>query len=183
MASGAEAPPLRALAITSREVTVSWDEIAGVLELKAFAMGPQADGATWLNRVVCLQMMSGRLNAEETPALEQTVNRAVERLAALFPLAAPVGGASLPRKRQRERYSLRTSTEEMWSGRVAFIMPLCGFCVTVESPNDALAWFTIEGAGGTFEAQLWLSTFGLPQKRVTQLETQWHAQMQKILVR
>jgi hypothetical protein len=108
--------------------------------------------------------MSGRLNAEETPALEQTMNRAVERLAALFPLDAPVGGASLPRKRQCERYSLRTSTPEMWSGRVAFIMPPCGFYVTVESPNDALAWFTIEGAGETFEAQRWLSTYGLPRE-------------------
>jgi hypothetical protein len=128
-------------------------------------------------------VISGRLNAEEAPALEQTMNRAVERLAALFPLDAPVGGASLLRKRGCERYSLRTSTQEMWSGPVAFIMPPRGFCVTVESPNDALAWFTIEGAGGTFEAKLWLSTYGLPRERVTQLETQWHAQMQKILVR
>jgi hypothetical protein len=43
-------------------------------------------------------------------------------------------------------------------------MPPCGFYVTVESPNDALAWFTIEGAGETFEAQRRLSTYGLPRE-------------------
>jgi hypothetical protein len=36
-------------------------------------------------------------------------------------------------------------------------------------------------AGGTFEAQLWFSTYGLPQERVTELETQWAAQIKKIL--
>jgi hypothetical protein len=81
---------------------------------------------------------------------------------------------SLGKWREGATYSLRTSLGEVWAGRVAFIMPPRGFCVTV-------AWFTIEGAGGTFEAQLWLSTYGLPQERVTQLESQWHAQMQKIL--
>jgi uncharacterized protein YndB with AHSA1/START domain len=78
-------------------------------------------------------------------------------------------------------YSLRTSTGEVWSGRVAFIIPPRGFCVTIDSLNGALAWLTIEGAGGTFEAQLWFSTYGLAQERVTQLETQWNAQFQKIL--
>jgi uncharacterized protein YndB with AHSA1/START domain len=87
------------------------------------------------------------------------------------------------RLREGGTYSLRTSTGEVWSGRVAFIMPPRGFCVTVESLNDALAWFTIEGSGGTFEAQLWLSTYGVPQEHVMQLETQWNAQLQKILVR
>jgi uncharacterized protein YndB with AHSA1/START domain len=78
----------RVLAITEREVALSWDEIGGVLELKAFAIGPQ--------RVVSLRRMSWRLTAEETAALEQKVNRAVESLAALFPLGAATGGASLP---------------------------------------------------------------------------------------
>ena len=56
-----------------------------------------------------------------------------------------------------------------------------GFCVTVDSLNGALAWLTIEGAGGTFEAQLWFSTYGLLQERVTELETRWKAEFQKIL--
>jgi uncharacterized protein YndB with AHSA1/START domain len=78
----------RVLAITDREVTLSWDEIGGVLELKAFAMGPQ--------RVVCVRVMSWRLNAEQTAQLEQKLNRAVERLAAHFPDGAVGGDTSLP---------------------------------------------------------------------------------------
>src|SRR6202044_2338538 len=78
----------RVLAITSREVTVSWDEIGGVLELKAFSMGPQ--------RVVCLRGFSWRLKAEEMAEIEQKLQRALERLAALFPLSAAAGDATLP---------------------------------------------------------------------------------------
>jgi uncharacterized protein YndB with AHSA1/START domain len=76
------------LAITSREVTVSWNEISGVLELKAFSMGPQ--------RVVCLRGFSWRLNAEEIAQLEKKMSAAVERLAALFPLSAVAGDATRP---------------------------------------------------------------------------------------
>ncbi|HEY4949136.1 MAG TPA: hypothetical protein VIH88_02265 [Candidatus Acidoferrales bacterium] len=83
--------------------------------------------------------------------------------------------------REGATYSLHISNGELWSGRVAFIMPPRGFCVTVESLNDSLAWFTIERAGATYEAQLWFSTYGLPRERVTQLETRWYAQFQKIL--
>lgn len=54
--------------------------------------------------------------------------------------------------------------------------------MTVDSLNGVLAWLTIEGAGGTFEAQLWFSIYGLPQERVTQLETQWAAQLKKLLM-
>ena len=78
----------RVLAITSREVTVSWDEIGGVMELKAFSMGPR--------RVVCLRGFSWRLKAEEMAAIEQKLQRALERLAALFPLSAAAGDATLP---------------------------------------------------------------------------------------
>jgi uncharacterized protein YndB with AHSA1/START domain len=87
----------RVLAITSREATVSWDEMGGVLELKAFAMGPQ--------RVVCVRVMSWRLNAVETAALEQNMNRAVGRLAALFPVGAAGGDTSLPADSQAKRKS------------------------------------------------------------------------------
>jgi uncharacterized protein YndB with AHSA1/START domain len=78
----------RVLAITSREVTISWDEIGGVMELKAFSMGPR--------RVVCLRGFSWRLKAEAMAVIEQTLQRALERLAALFPLSAVAGDATLP---------------------------------------------------------------------------------------
>jgi uncharacterized protein YndB with AHSA1/START domain len=74
------------LAVTNREVALSWDEIGGTLELKAFAMGPQ--------HMVCMRVMSWRLNPDETAQLEQKISRAVERLAALFPLPSATSNAS-----------------------------------------------------------------------------------------
>ena len=83
--------------------------------------------------------------------------------------------------RKGAKYSLRPSPGEVWSGRVAFIMPPRGFCATIHALNGALVWLTIERVGGTFEAQPWFSTYGLPHERATQLETQWAAQMKNIL--
>jgi len=85
------------LAITDREVTLSWDEIGGVLELKAFSMGPQ--------RVACVRVMSWRLNAEEAAALEQKMIRALARLAALFPVGAAGGDTSLSADSQAKQKS------------------------------------------------------------------------------
>jgi uncharacterized protein YndB with AHSA1/START domain len=76
------------LAVTDREVMLSWDEVGGVLELKAFPMGPQ--------RVVGVRVMSWGLNAAKIAQLEKKISAAVERLAALFPAGAAAGGASLP---------------------------------------------------------------------------------------
>lgn len=49
-------------------------------------------------------------------------------------------------------YSLRAATGETWTGRVEFVAPPRGFCVTVESLNDAPLWPTIEGSAGKREA-------------------------------
>jgi uncharacterized protein YndB with AHSA1/START domain len=78
----------RVLTITDREVMLSWDEVGGVLELKAFPMGPR--------RVVGVRVMSWGLNAEEMAQLKKKMSAAVERLAALFPAGAAAGDASLP---------------------------------------------------------------------------------------
>jgi uncharacterized protein YndB with AHSA1/START domain len=75
------------LAITDREVMLSWDEVGGVLELKVFPMGP--------GRVVGVRVMSWGLNTEEIAQLEKKMSAAVERLAALFPAGAAAGDASL----------------------------------------------------------------------------------------
>jgi hypothetical protein len=89
---------------------------------------------------------------------------------------------ALSKLRAGRTYSLRTSTGEVWSGRDAFIMAPRGFCVAVDALNGALAWLTIEGAGGTFDAQLWFLTYGLSQERVTELETLWAEQIKKLLM-
>jgi uncharacterized protein YndB with AHSA1/START domain len=78
-------------------------------------------------------------------------------------------------------YSLRAATNESWSGRVEFIVPGRGFCVTVKSLNDALAWLTIEGAGPEHDAQFWFSTYGLPQSQVREIDNRWADELTRIL--
>jgi uncharacterized protein YndB with AHSA1/START domain len=80
-----------------------------------------------------------------------------------------------------ERYSLRTATGETWSGRAEFTVPERGFCVTVESLHDALAWLTIEGPGPKHEVQLWFSTYGIAQSEVDALENKWSKALHGIL--
>lgn len=69
----------------------------------------------------------------------------------------------------------------MWTGRVEFIVPMRGFCVTVESLNDALAWLTIEGLGPAHDAQFWFSTYGLTESRVTALQARWADELKRII--
>lgn len=73
----------RVLANSNREVAVSWEEIGGTLELKAFKAGPQ--------RMVGLRGTSWKLEANEMKALESQLTKAVERLAALFPASSAAG--------------------------------------------------------------------------------------------
>jgi uncharacterized protein YndB with AHSA1/START domain len=63
----------RVLAKTKRETTLSWDEIHGVLELKAFSMGPQ--------KMLCVRGCGWGLSAEKAKEVESQMGRAVERLA------------------------------------------------------------------------------------------------------
>jgi uncharacterized protein YndB with AHSA1/START domain len=64
----------RVLAKSNRETTLGWDEIHGVLELKAFSMGPQ--------KILCVRGCGWGLPAEKAKELEVQMERAIERLAA-----------------------------------------------------------------------------------------------------
>lgn len=73
------------IARTGREAAISWQEMAGVLELKAFSMGPQ--------RVAGVRLMSWW--SEEVKFLNAVgaMNDAVERLVAQFPARAGSSGS------------------------------------------------------------------------------------------
>jgi uncharacterized protein YndB with AHSA1/START domain len=62
----------RILAKTNRETALSWDEIHGVLELKAFSMGPQ--------KFLCVRGCGWGLRLEKAKELEGQMERAVDRL-------------------------------------------------------------------------------------------------------
>jgi uncharacterized protein YndB with AHSA1/START domain len=67
----------RILAKTNRETTLSWDEIHGVLELKAFSMGSQ--------KFLCVRGCGWGLDREKAKELEVQMERAVDRLAGALP--------------------------------------------------------------------------------------------------
>jgi uncharacterized protein YndB with AHSA1/START domain len=68
----------RVLAITPREVTLSWIEIGGTLELKAFSMGPAG-------RMVGVRGFMWNGDAARAGEIERAITPAVARLAELFP--------------------------------------------------------------------------------------------------
>ena len=68
------------LADSGREMTVSWEEIKGTLELKGFSMCSQ--------RVAGVRCITWRSTEEQTQRLKKQLNEAVERLAALLPAYA-----------------------------------------------------------------------------------------------
>jgi len=80
-----------------------------------------------------------------------------------------------------QKYSLRSTTGEIFSGRIEFVAPPRGFCVSVEQLNDALLWLTIEGAPGNLDVQLWLSAYGAQSSDVKAFEDRWGAQLERIL--
>ena len=70
----------RVLAQSKRETTIAWDEIRGVLELKAFSMGPQ--------RILCVRGCGWGLAADRAKEVEQQMERAVERLAKVLTMSS-----------------------------------------------------------------------------------------------
>lgn len=77
-------------------------------------------------------------------------------------------------------YSLKTSTQETYSGNVEFVRENRGFCLTVRELNDALFWLTLEGRPDELEVQIWLSAFGVPEEDIHAFHTTWQTRLQNI---
>ncbi len=69
------------LAVTGWEVQLSWTEIAGVVALKGFAMGPG-------RRAICIHGSSWSLTPEKAAELEHAFGAALDRLAGVLESAA-----------------------------------------------------------------------------------------------
>lgn len=76
-------------------------------------------------------------------------------------------------------YMLEAATGENFEGRVEFVRPPRGFCLSVRQLNDALLWLTIEGIAGQHDVQLWLSAYNLPQAKVDAFEKDWGAVLER----
>jgi hypothetical protein len=79
-----------------------------------------------------------------------------------------------------QEYLIRTFAGKTFSGRAEFIRPLRGFCMSVRELKDALLWFTIEGAPGKIEVQVWLSAFSLPQSEIDRFAGKWESRLKEI---
>jgi hypothetical protein len=80
-----------------------------------------------------------------------------------------------------DSFSLKTITGENWTGKLEFIKPLRGFCLSIHELNDALLWVTIEGSPKSIEAQIWLAAFGLDEPKLDAFYTQWSQRLSEIL--
>ena len=56
-----------------------------------------------------------------------------------------------------------------------------GICLRVSEWNNALFRVSIEAAGDKFDAQVWISTFGLPQNRVEAQREECGSRLSKVL--
>ncbi|MBI3450356.1 MAG: SRPBCC domain-containing protein [Acidobacteria bacterium] len=65
----------RVLAVTRREVALSWDEIGGVCELKAFSLGPN-------QRAVAVRGIGWEIGEERASKIERGMAKAIDRLVA-----------------------------------------------------------------------------------------------------
>jgi len=80
-----------------------------------------------------------------------------------------------------DEYMLESPAGESFEGRVEFVRPPRGFCLSVQHLNDALFWLTIEGIAGEHEAQIWLSAYNLPQAKVEAFEKEWAGALERVV--
>ena len=124
-------------------------------------------GFMLLNLKHYLERHSGTPRQVAWPRKKISVSReqAYERIAGTHGLFAGPGPAQLL---PGSAYLAQTEWCDRYSGRVEFVVPPRGFCVTVKELNDALLWLTIEGVPGKHEVQLWLSAYAIPQHQVNE---------------
>ena len=101
-----------------------------------------------------------------------TREQAFERLVApggIFRQAFPAGVDA------GSRYSLRSAaTDDALEGKIEFVRPPRGLCVSVENLNNALLWAEIFGETGKVDTTLWLYTYGLPEAQHAALSSAWN---------
>jgi|SRR5271166_2817125 len=79
-----------------------------------------------------------------------------------------------------DSFRVTTPSGECWTGTTQFARQGRGFCLSVKELNNSLFWVTIEGTPGEIEAQIWLSSFGLPEEKLRAFEGFWKNKLQEI---
>jgi uncharacterized protein YndB with AHSA1/START domain len=86
----------RVLAVTKWEAALSWKEISGALELKGFSMGPQ--------KMLGVRATSWSSDSAASSVVKARMEAAVERLAAIFPVAVETGVSPASESRFKEPF-------------------------------------------------------------------------------
>lgn len=82
------------------------------------------------------------------------------------------------------RYSLQAAaTGETFEGKVQFVRPPRGFCLSVENMNNALLFAEIFGESGKVDSMLWLFTYGVPDAKHAALAAAWNRHYAEIFAR
>ena len=81
----------------------------------------------------------------------------------------------------RLRFALATADGEKLSGQVEMVKEPRGICLRVMEWDDALFWVSLEGVDANVNAQIWISTFGVPQNRVDELNSIWSGRLKNLL--
>lgn len=73
------------------------------------------------------------------------------------------------------RYSLQAgATGDALEGKIEFVRPPRGLCLSVENLNQGLLWVEIFGETGKVDATLWIYTYGLPERRHSEIALAWN---------
>ena len=83
--------------------------------------------------------------------------------------------------REGDAVALTTIPGQKWTAVAHSSQADRGYCISAAELKDALFWVTIEGAPGAVEAQVWISTFSLPQDEVDGLQRTWQARLASLL--
>ncbi len=78
------------------------------------------------------------------------------------------------------KFALTSASGDKLSGRVELVKEPRGVCLRVEEWKDALLWVTNERVNGKLDAQVWISTFGVPLNRVEHLKEIWNGRLKVI---
>lgn len=90
-------------------------------------------------------------------------------------LFSPRGLGSIAQAREGAEYSLVTASGRRLSGLVQVWNPPKDLAVTIRELNDAHLWVELTPWGESHAAKLTLSAFGVDERLVKELETEWRA--------
>jgi uncharacterized protein YndB with AHSA1/START domain len=138
----------------------------------------------WEFMLLSLRVLFERHRGQERKVIWLRQPVALTRVEAYRKLLGPDGlfrEGVRPSSKPYAAFVLNTRSGQEISGFVEMLKEPRGICLRVTEWNDALFWVTLEGADGKLEAQIWISTFGVPQSSIEVWKAAWANQLKTVL--